>query len=159
MGKRGVIPFPDKDRERRGMKPLRDPETGERVRRLVLPPVAPAAPKGLTRAASAEWRRIVPELERAGVLSTIDRGILVAYCTAWGHMMEAEELLKAEGVTHVRENDKVRAKHPAWQIYREANRTLVAAARELYLTPTSRLRIPLPAGAEVADPDGDDVFD
>lgn len=141
------------------MKPLRDPTSGERVRRLVLPPVAPAPPKGLSAKASAEWRRIVPELERAGVLATIDRGILVAYVTAWGHMMEAEELLKAEGVTHVRQNDNTRAKHPAWQIYREANRTLVAAARELYMTPTSRLRIPVPAGAEMSDPDADDVFD
>lgn len=149
--------MPDNVRALRGSKPLRDAETGEKVKRLVLPPKAPTAPKGLTRLASAEWRRVVPELERAGVLAEIDRGVLVAYVTAWGHMQEAEEILKREGL--IRETKDGLARHPAWMVYREANRTMIAAARELYLTPTSRLRIPVPRGAKDADPDGDALFD
>lgn len=155
MGERGIIPFPDAERSRRGMRDLKN-GNGERVRRLVLPPKAPGAPPGLSKVAAAEWRRVVPRLEVAGVLAEVDRGVLAAYCTAWAHMMEAERLLVAEGVTHVRDNDKVRAKHPAWQIYREANRTMLAAAAQCYLTPTSRLRIPVPQGAKVDDGDGDD---
>ena len=149
--------MPDNVRRLRGSEPLRDSKTGERVKRLVLPPVAPDPPKGLSRLASAEWRRIVPELERAGVLSTVDRGILVAYVTAWGHMIEAEEILKREGL--IRDTKDGAARHPAWMVYREANRTMIAAATQLYLTPTARLRIPLPAGAKDDDGSGDDLFD
>lgn len=157
MGERGPVPMPDNVRTLRGMKPLRRPD-GSRAKRLVLPPKAPPIPKGLSQAAAAEWRRVVPELERTGVLATIDRGVLAAYVTAWGHMMEAEALLRKDGVT-VLNRDKVRVKNPAWQLYREANRTLIAAARELYLTPTSRLRIPVPHGAKDDDGDDDSLFD
>jgi P27 family predicted phage terminase small subunit len=149
--------MPDNVRRIRGTKPLRDAETGEKVRRLVLPPVAPKPPAGLSQKAAAEWRRVVPELERAGVLATIDRGVLTAYVTAWGHMQEAEEILKVEGL--IRDTKDGAARHPAWIVYREANRTMIAAARELYLTPTSRLRIPVPRGAAADDGSGDDLFD
>lgn len=157
MGRRGPVPMPDNVRRIRGTKPLRDAETGEKVKRLVLPPVAPKPPEGLSRKASAEWRRIVPELERAGVLAEIDRGALTAYVTAWAHMQEAEEILKREGL--IRETKDGLSRHPAWIVYREANRTMLAAARELYLTPTSRLRIPVPRGAAADDGSGDDLFD
>jgi P27 family predicted phage terminase small subunit len=149
--------MPDNVRRIRGMKPLRNAETGEKVRRLVLPPVAPKPPEGLSRKAAAEWRRVVPELERAGVVAEIDRGVLTAYVTAWAHMQEAEEILKREGL--VRDTKDGAARHPAWIVYREANRTMIAAARELYLTPTSRLRFPVPRGAAADDGSGDDLFD
>lgn len=149
--------MPDNVRRIRGTKPLRDSETGEKVKRLVLPPVAPKPPGGLSRKASAEWRRIVPDLATAGVLAEIDRGVLTAYVTAWAHMQEAEEILKKEGL--IRNTKDGAARHPAWIVYREANRTMIAAARELYLTPTSRLRIPVPRGAAADDGSGDDLFD
>jgi P27 family predicted phage terminase small subunit len=133
---------------------LTDRGTGKKVRRLVLAPKAPAAPAGLSKVAAAEWRRVVPELERAGVLATIDRGVLTGYCTAWAHMMEAEAALKTAGVVHLN-REKVLVKSPAWQVYREALRTMILAARECYLTPTARLRIPVPAGLTDADDDDD----
>ncbi len=158
MGERGPIPAPDNVRAIRGMKPLKDSATGEKARRLVLPPVAPAPPKGLSRAASAEWRRVVPELERAGVLNKIDRGILVAYVTAWAHMHDAEEILKEEGLL-VAGRDGNRVRNPAWLVYKEAASKMIAAARECYLTPTSRLRIPVPQGVAADDGTADDLFD
>lgn len=156
MGVRGIVPAPDNVRRLRGMKPLTGPD-GKKARRIVLAPKAPAPPRGLSRAAAAEWRRIVPELERAGVLAQVDRGILVAYCTAWAHMMEAEAMLQDAAVVH--EGRQGIVKHPAWQVYREANRTLVAAAGQLYLTPVARLRIPLAPGAMSDDGSDDDLFD
>lgn len=159
VGARGPVALPDNVRALRGMKPLRDEATGKKVRRLILAPKAPAAPAGLSKVAAAEWRRVVPELERAGVLATIDRGVLVGYCTAYAHMMEAEVALKTSGVVHLN-REKVLVKSPAWQVYREALRTMILAARECYLTPTSRLRIPVPAGlVRDDDVDDDDLFD
>lgn len=149
--------MPDNVRALRGMKPLRAPD-GTKAKRIVLPPKAPAPPKGLPAAASAEWRRVVPELERAGVLSTIDRGVLVAYCLAWSHMMEAEEELKKGGLIRSGREGTV-VKSPAWQVWREANRTMILAARECYLTPTARLRIPVPRGATEGTEDEGDLFD
>lgn len=156
MGQRGPTPAPDNVRLIRGMKPLRNKE-GHRVRRLVLAPKAPAPPGGLSRAAGAEWRRVTKELARAGVLAEVDRGILTAYVTSWSHMMEAEALLKSEGVTRPGREGTV-VKNPAWQIYREALRTMQMAASQLYLTPVSRLRIPIAPGLP-DDDDSDDTFD
>ncbi len=42
----------------------------------------PSKPRSLTGEAAAEWSRVVPELERSGILSTVDRALLVRYCTA-----------------------------------------------------------------------------
>jgi len=158
MGARGPVPAPDNVRQLRGSKPLRAPD-GTKARRLVLAPKAPAAPKGLSAMSLAEWRRITKELAHAGVLAEVDRGVLTAYVTAWGHMMEAEAKLRAQGVT-ILNREKVPVKNPAWQVYREANRTMLAAAVQLYLTPTSRLRIPLAPGAVgIGDDDDGDAFD
>lgn len=163
MGTRGPIPAPDNVRQLKGMKPYvhaddvgKDPE--DKGRRLILEPTAPAAPKGLSRRASSEWRRVVPELERAGVLNKVDRGILAAYCTAWGHMAEAEEILKADGII-ISGRDGGSVRHPAWLVYKEALGKMIAAARECYLTPTSRLRIPVAPGTRSDDGTGDDLFD
>lgn len=158
MGMRGPVPEPDNVRQLRGMRGLKTP-TGQKAKRVVLAPKAPAAPKGLGALALGEWRRVVKELERAGVLAEVDRGVMTAYVTAWQHMMEAEANLRANGVVTLN-REKVHVKNPAWQVYREANRTMLMAARELYLTPTSRLRIPIAAGAAGIGDDGDDdAFD
>lgn len=160
MGVRGPVPAPDNVRALRGMKALRTPD-GQKARRIVLAPKAPAPPGGLSAAAGAEWRRVTKELARAGVLADVDRGVLTAYVTAWAHMMEAEAILRKEGVViESKRGDTGPVKHPAWQIYREANRTMLAAAVQLYITPVSRLRIPVaPGAAGVGDDGDDDAFD
>lgn len=158
MGTRGPVPAPDNVRVLKGMKPLKD-SAGRRVRRVVLAPKAPAMPKGLGRLAAEEWRRVVKELARAGVLSEVDRGVMTAYVTAWQHMMEAEALLRKEGVTQ-QSREKVKVRNPAWQVYREANRTMLAAAGQLFITPVARLRIPVaPGSVGIGDDGDDDAFD
>lgn len=156
MGTRGPVPAPDNVRTLRGMKPLRAPD-GSKAKRLILAPKAPAMPK-LSQMAAAEWRRVTKELERAGVLAEVDRGVLTAYVTAWAHMMEAEADLREHGVT-VLNREKVAVRSPAWSVYREANRTMLFAAGQLYITPVSRLRIPIAPGAVSDDGSSDDLFD
>jgi len=162
MGSRGPAAEPDNVRRLKGLPPLKD-GAGQKVKRLVLPPKAPAPPAGMGPAGMAEWRRVVPELERAGVLAVVDRGVLVAYCTAWGHMMDAQKLLAKEGavIKSKRADTNGPVKHPAWQIYREANRTMLMAAAQLFITPVARLRFPVAAGAAPigGGRDGGDDFD
>lgn len=160
MGTRGPVAMPDNVRTLRGMKPLKTagPDgTPVKAKRLVLPPKMPKPPEGLSPAARGEWSRVGRELERAGVLAEVDRGVLTAYCTAWAHMMEANKALQDGGLVRTRDGELV--KHPAWQVYREANGVLVRCAMQLYLTPTARLRIPVAQGAKVSDDDGADLFD
>lgn len=152
------MPAPDNVRQLRGSRPLMNPD-GTRAKRLVLAPKAPAPPPGLSPRAATEWRRVASELGRAGVLAEVDRGVLTAYCQAWGHMMDAAARLKKSGVVLVDRNGDVR-KNPAWQIWREAQNAMIAAGRELYITPVSRLRIPIaPGAAGIDDDDSDDAFD
>lgn len=54
---------------------------------------APNPPTWLGREAKAEWRRIVPELDRLRLLTTIDRAILVTWCDTWQMYVRASRSL------------------------------------------------------------------
>ena len=155
MGRRGPVPQPDNVRDLRGMRPLKTPD-GKKAERIILPPKAPAMPAGLSQAAAAEWRRVSKELARAGVLAEVDRGILTAYCLAWSHMMEAEALLKKNGiVVKSKRGDEGDVKNPAWQIWREANGKVTECATQLFITPVARLRFPVAPGSAALERGGD----
>ncbi len=162
MGQRGPVPAPDNVRALRGMEPLKAPD-GAPAKRLVLAPKAPKPPADLLdQLARAEWNRVVPELNRAGVLSEVDRGVLVSYCMNWSIMVRAWREIR-KGLSAPDQNGGER-KSPLWQVYREAQSLMLSAANMLYLTPTARLRIPVPRGAmtedDVAAATGtDDPFD
>jgi hypothetical protein len=51
-------------------------------------PAIPEKPDYLDAEASKEWDRIVPELERLGLLTQLDRAMLVSYCQAWSAVVE-----------------------------------------------------------------------
>ena len=54
----------------------------------------PRCPSHLTAPAAREWRRVAAELHGLGVLTTIDRAALAAYCQAYGRWVEAEERMR-----------------------------------------------------------------
>ncbi|MGE3913738.1 MAG: phage terminase small subunit P27 family [Chloroflexota bacterium] len=54
-------------------------------------------PRELSEEAKAEWRRIVPVLEEAGLLNTIDRALLIRYCCAWADWLELQGLIQQSG--------------------------------------------------------------
>ena len=62
-------------------------------------PVTPTCPSWLTDEAKREWKRLVPELERLGLLTIIDRGALATCCQAYGRMVEAEKFLQRAAKT------------------------------------------------------------
>lgn len=62
-------------------------------------PGRPAPPAFLKGLALAEWERIVPELERAGVLTAIDGPALCVYCLAYQSVAEATAAIAREGLT------------------------------------------------------------
>ncbi|MCM2580456.1 phage terminase small subunit P27 family [Streptomyces meridianus] len=146
MGARGPVPQPDNVRALRG-----NPGGHTTPARVTAKPGAPAAPSWLDTEAKAEWRRVVPELDRLGVLSKVDRAALATYCAAWSKFVAAEKLLQGDDLVAERRAGNGPAKNPAWQIWREAATTVAMLAKELFVTPSSRLRSVKPEGDDGGD--------
>lgn len=113
----------------------------------------PRPPKWLTGDARAEWRRIVPQLARAGLLTTLDRAVLVGYCTAWGDLCEATRVVQEQGTTYVSPRGML-VLHPELRRIEKARAALRAFAAEFGLSPSARSRVganPPPAEGDQAD--------
>ena len=122
--------------------PLPRPASRRRNRRQVNASVSagrPAMPRTLTPEARAEWRRVVPDLERMGVLASVDRGVLVRYCTAWADWSELDAQVRRTGRI-VRGRDGNLVRNPLWLLRRDAGQELMELTRQLALTPAARLR-------------------
>jgi P27 family predicted phage terminase small subunit len=151
MGKRGPAPKPSALRViegNRGRRPLnkREPKPT---------PITPSCPSHLARAARTEWERIVPELERMGLMTIVDRAGLAAYCQAWARWREAELALKAEG--YVIQSRGMRVKNPWLAVADKAILQIRAFSSEFGFTPAARTRIQVPKQAN--DDDMGEFFD
>jgi P27 family predicted phage terminase small subunit len=119
-----------------------------------VPVAAPPLPRTLKGEARAEWQRVVPVLLRAGVLSTVDRAVLIRYCTVWADWVELDGLLQASGkLVQGQRGNLVRS--PLWIMRQGAADTVLELARQLLLTPNARLRAGItlePKPTEITDP-------
>ena len=134
MGRRGPRPVPTAQLRLVGSRELEtrhdepQPELG-----------APKPPK-LDREAMSEWRRVVPELHRVGILALIDRGVLVGYCEAWSDYRDARIALHKSGPTYLADNGTPK-KHPNVSILNDSRRAFLQFAAELGLSPSARVRL------------------
>lgn len=128
MGERGPVPKPVRRRTNKR------PQGDKRV--MVARPPKPRTIKG---EAKAEWERIVPELEQMGLIATVDRSVLMRYCTAWANWCEIEERLAATGWLIKGRRDAV-VRNPLWMMRSDVEATLSDLGRQLGLTPSARLR-------------------
>jgi P27 family predicted phage terminase small subunit len=99
----------------------------------------PAAPRSLKGEARAEWNRVVPELEEMGVVASIDRSLLLRYCTAWADWCELDGLLQQSSKL-IRGQKGNLVRNPVWLLRRDAEETLMELGRQLGLSPMARLR-------------------
>lgn len=114
----------------------------------------PKPPTWLPREAAAEWRRVVPELQRLEVLKPIDRAALTAYCLTWYRLVEAQKIVAAEGMV-IHDDVQGRAqRHPALLTVEAASKELRAWAGEFGMTPSAEQRIAKPEAdnADEANP-------
>lgn len=144
--------MPDNVRALRGNPGHRD--AGARVK---TPPAAPNPPTWLDREAAAEWRRVVPELHRLGLLSKVDRAVLATYCSAWSKFVAAERMVQRDGLIVLGHRDAER-KHPAWQMWREAATVVATLSKEIFASPNARLRSTKPEGDGGQD-EGEGILD
>lgn len=56
---------------------------------------APLPPAFLNDDAKVEWGRVVPDLQRCGLLTKIDRAALAGYCQAYGTWAQCDRALRA----------------------------------------------------------------
>ncbi|HEY1190440.1 MAG TPA: phage terminase small subunit P27 family [Gemmata sp.] len=110
---------------------------------------APARPPELTGEAAAEWDRLAPELDAAGLLAVTDRGILAAYCLAVADMLAARDAINREGriiTTPVQTSrgeviGHKHQEHPAARMLERASSRIDKLAAALGLSPAARSRL------------------
>jgi P27 family predicted phage terminase small subunit len=115
----------------------------------------PSAPLGvppmprLSAEAKREWKRIIPQLLRLGVLTVVDGKALAGYCHSFARWRQAEAAVTKYGLI-IREPVLVQGiatgyvrlkRNPAAAESREALKTMKSFLVEFGLTPASRSRV------------------
>jgi len=134
----------------RGRKPqplevaLRRNNPGRRplnLRAPTHPTIDPAVPLELRDAlARAEWTRIVEGLG-AGHCTTMDRALLIGYCTQYAQWQRLEATLADETPILTATRAKVRMVNPAFTLAQKTYALMMKTASELGLSPTARTRV------------------
>jgi len=108
-------------------------------------------PSHLGKIARQEWKRIFRVLYDHGLVTTLDRALLAAYCQVYARWVQAEGELEEVGLTFKTEKGYV-GQMPQVAIAQKAIDQLRAICQQLGLSASSRGRIVLP-GAEEKEED------
>lgn len=150
MGRRGPKPEPLRLQLLKG-------NPGHRKRKREPKPKAlqgmPKCPAWMPPAGKREWKRVVPELLRLGLLSIVDVAALEGYCAAYARALEADAVVKKGGLT-VATSTGFLVQNPAVSISRLAWQAVRQFAAEFGLTPSARSRLEVPTAPPPA-PRGD----
>jgi P27 family predicted phage terminase small subunit len=92
-------------------------------------------PQWLTGDARKEWKRIVPILEKMGILAEVDRTMLALYCKAYAEWREADDLIKS---LLIKQPSGRICQHPALVIRDSAFHRLYKTCSEFGMSPSSR---------------------
>lgn len=118
----------------------------------VPPKGLPTFPEHLSEVARDEWDRLAQVLHDMGVLTSVDRAALAAYCQTYGRWVEAEQKLR-DLPSMVRTPSGYVQQNPWIGV---ANKQLELMGRymaELGMTPASRSRVeiqPVPADTRIS---------
>ena len=100
----------------------------------------PPPPELLTGEAAAEWDRITEQLSHSGLLRTVDRAALSAYCKAWARWVDAEQKVEILGLV-IKSPKGTPMKNPYLRIADQAMEHIIKLADEFGMTPISRTRL------------------
>jgi P27 family predicted phage terminase small subunit len=137
MGRRGPAPKPTSLKLLQG-NPGKRPLKKQRPAPTGASKVS--CPEWLCPAAKAEWRRVAPELQRMGLLTSLDRAVLAGYCDSYARWVECTRFIQANGEHYIAPNGQLR-KWPQAEEAKQAAQSMRAFAGEFGLTPNSRLRL------------------
>lgn len=100
----------------------------------------PPCPRHLSAEARKEWKRVSKVLARLGMLSTIDRAALAAYCQAWGRWVDAERHVKERGEVVKTAAGNI-IQNPYLCIANKSMEQMYKFLTEFGMTPVSRTRV------------------
>jgi P27 family predicted phage terminase small subunit len=104
------------------------------------PSEVPTCPKHLNTVARREWTRISRALVACGLLTSVDRAALTAYCVAWSHMVEAETKLSSTGMV-IQSPTGYPIVNPFLGIWNRSSDIMHKFCTEFGLTPSARVRL------------------
>ena len=105
------------------------------------PSGVPTCPDHLDVIAKAEWERVSGELVVLGLLTTIDRAALAAYCAAYSRWINAEEQVQRFGAVIKSPKSGFPIQNPYAAIANTAIDQMRKFASEFGMTPASRSRL------------------
>lgn len=144
MAPRGRKPKPTHLKLVTGNPGKRALNKGEPTPRLDLP----MPPPHLSDEAKVEWGRVSQELYDCGLLSTVDRAALAAYCQAYARWVTAEKAItkmaESDALTSgllIRTSNGNAIQNPLVGTANKAMKDMVYYAAEFGMTPSARSRI------------------
>ena len=139
---------------RRPVRPEPEPQIAEQL---------PEPPDFLSEDAKGEWRRIIEEMVRLRLVTSVDTTLFAVYCESVAHWKAAVEALgrmaAQDPVMHgllIKDRDGEARQNPLVRVVRNAGETMLRYAAEFGLTPVARARI---ASAGFEPPSGPGKFD
>lgn len=133
------------NRGKRNLKDRHEPEPRAK---------APPCPRQLDYEARKEWKRAAKELLVLGILTSVDRAALAAYCQAWSTYVTALDHLRSEPMIFKTEKGYP-VRNPWFDIASTAQAHMKSFMTEFGLTPASRSRLniaPPPEPGKPKDP-------
>jgi P27 family predicted phage terminase small subunit len=101
----------------------------------------PKCPSHLDKEAKREWRRISAELIALGLLTSVDRAALAAYCAAYSRWVAAETNVQKHGTVIKSPKSGYPIQNPYLGVANRALDQIRQFAIEFGLTPASRSRL------------------
>ncbi len=107
------------------------------------PPSKPRRPQWLVGYARTEWDRVVPALDKLGLLTVVDRTVIAAYCEAAAGLKAASQDLRKRGylILSARHDGEALVKNPSNQLLRDYSRLVATYSSMLGLSPSDRVRL------------------
>jgi len=96
------------------------------------PPGVPAKP-AIVRSdsvANSKWDALVPQLVEHGIITEVDEGILMLYCTTWSRLLMLNKIVDAEGFISAGRNG-IKQRHPAQALANTATKQLLEMGKQL----------------------------
>jgi len=124
-----------------GGRPLNENEPKPR-------PIRPDCPEWLTDDAKLVWAKVVPMMERTGVLTEVDGDVLAQYCTAFSNWKQLEIAMREMPLVMTVGKDGYTQQAPLVSACMKASMLVSRLGERLGLDPSSRSRIMVPPGGE-----------
>lgn len=114
-------------------------------------------PSSLPPVGRALWKKLVPELERLGLLTSVDDGALHGLCLNYARAIQAAGLVRKQGPVIVTDKGFV-LPHPAVAMERNAWKAYKEFCSLFGLDPSSRTRLHVDVPTDTAESDEDFLF-